>query len=73
MMNTRTVMATWLIAGGVWVAGLVGLSATGICAESADVANAAQTQQVYTHTGTWTSYQHPSGKYTISVRAQRPL
>jgi len=67
MMNTRTVMATWLIAG------LVGLSATGICAESEEVANAAQTQQVYTHTGAWTSYQHPSGKYTISVRAQRPL
>ena len=73
MMNTRTVLATWLIAGGVWIAGLVGLSAAGICAESVDLAKANQTQRVYTHTGTWVPYQHPSGKYTISVRAQRPL
>ena len=73
MMNTRTVLATWLIAGGVWIAGLVGLSATGICGESVDMVNATQSQQIYTHTGSWMSYQHPSGKYTISIRAQRPL
>lgn len=73
MMNTRTVMATWLFAGGVWIAGLVGLSATGICGESVDPMNAAQAPQVYTHTGAWMSYQHPSGKYTISIRAQRRL
>ena len=73
MLNSRTIMATWLIAGGVWLAGLVGLSTTGICAESVDVANAGQSEQVYTHTGTWMPYQKPSGRYTVTVRSQRPL
>lgn len=72
-MNYRTVMSTWVIAGGVWAAGLVGLSATGICAETEAVNNAAAVEKVYQHTGTWMSYQHPSGKYTVTVRTQRPL
>ena len=71
--NIRTVMATWIIAGGVWAAGVIGLSATGICGETGVVTDAGQTQGIYTHTGAWTPYQPPSGKYTVTVRSQRLL
>ena len=77
-MNYRTVMSTWIIAGGVWAAGLVGLSATGICSETeADLnstrSTAAHPEIVYLPAGSWMSYQHPSGKYTVTVRSQRAL
>ena len=72
-MNYRTVMSTWIIAGGLWVAGMVGLSATGICGEAEISRDTAHSEIVYRHTGTWMPYQHPSGKYTVSIRSQRPL
>ena len=69
----RQVLAAWVIGGGLWLAGMAGL---GLHAGAAAVAETCATDEVTTaaflHTGSWSTYQTPSGKYTVTVRSVRP-
>ena len=69
----RQVLAAWVIGGGLWLAGMAGL---GLHAGAATVAETCATDEVTTaaflHTGSWSTYQTPSGKYTVTVRSVRP-
>ncbi len=69
----REVAAAWIVGGTIWVAGLGGLAT--LSAPAADGTSAAVGANSYLQpTNSWSTYQDPSGRYTVVVRSfQRVL
>jgi hypothetical protein len=69
----REIAAAWIVGGAIWVAGVGGLAA--VSAPEADGAMAAGGFASYLQPSqSWSTYQDPSGKYTVVVRSfQRVL
>jgi hypothetical protein len=62
-------MAAWVVGGGLWLTGLMGLM---ILAGPADIGQpVASTPSFFVPTGTLSSYQALSGKYTVFTRSVR--
>ena len=69
----RQFVAAWLIGGGIELAGLAGLMVfPGTPASEGWDAGATSSLAYYAHTGSWSTYQHPSGKYSVVLRSLRP-
>lgn len=70
----RQFIAAWLMGGGIGLAGLAGLMAfPGTPASEGGDAGTTSSSAYYTHTGSWFTYQHPSGKYSVVLRSLRPV
>jgi hypothetical protein len=68
----RQILATWVIGGGLWLAGMVGLGLhTGAASEDQACSTDAVTTAAFLHTGISSTYQTPSGKCTVSLRSVR--
>ena len=73
-MRLSNVLSAWILGGGIWAFGMLGLFAVPLlCSEAGAEVRGQPTATAYTHTGSWTNYQHPSGKYTIRVRAVKAV
>lgn len=69
----RQILAAWVGGGGVWPAGMVGLGLhAGATTEDQTRATDAATTAAFLHTGSWSTYQAPSGNYTVTLRSVRP-
>ncbi len=73
-MRLRSVISAWILGGGIWALGMLGLFAAPLLAtESGAEARESTTVTAYIHTGSWATYQHPSGKYTVRLRTVVPV
>lgn len=73
-MRLRSVISAWILGGGIWALGMLGLFAAPLLAtETGAEARAQPVTTAYIHTGSWATYQHPSGKYTVRVRTVRAV
>ena len=69
----RQILAAWVVGGGLWLAGLAGLGLhAGATTDDQTLATDAVTTATFLHTGSWSTYQTPSGKYTVTLRSVRP-
>jgi len=68
----RELAAAWIVGGAIWMAGVGGLAA--VSAPNAEGALAAVGEGPGSYlqpSRTWSTYQDPSGKYTVVVRSFR--
>lgn len=68
----REIATAWIVGGGIWIAGLGGLAAlSGADAEGAMTAGGGGLTSYLQPSDTWSTYQDPSGKYSIVERTYR--
>ncbi len=76
-MSARSFLAAWVTGGGLWLLGLIGLVVVPQHYDPnvayLDDATASRDSTYYVHTRTSWLHQDPSGKYTVVVRAIRPV
>ena len=57
--------------GGIWLLGMAGLLVVPLYTSDVNAKTTASSDY-YSHTGAWTTIQHPSGKYSTVVRSLVP-
>lgn len=70
-MFRREIMAAWVVGGGLWLTGMMGLMILPGPADAVQRATA-NGPSYFIPTGTLSSYQPLSGKYTVFTRSLRP-
>lgn len=73
-MLCRELVAAWIVGAGIWLIGMGGL----IAASDPTDDQAAQvetdgTSSYFLPAGGWSTYQDPSGRYTVVHRSLRPV
>ncbi len=70
-LSTKQVIAAWIMGGGIWLLGMAGLLVVPLYTTDLN-AKTTVSADYYSHSGAWTTVQHPSGKYSVVVRGLVP-